>query len=88
MLQNHPDLGISQVMNPKLGQHRAPVLNSKQLTQMAAALLSGLYSYDNEDGEQFEHQNIMTDKLLESHDYALNFPEHVLMGISTAKMIN
>ena len=48
---------------------------------MAPPLLLDLYGNDKEDGEQHEHQNIMTERLLKPYDDTLNFMDHVLMGL-------
>lgn len=40
-----------------------------------------MYGNDNEDGAQHEPRNIMIERLLKPYNDALNFPDHVLMGI-------
>lgn len=40
-----------------------------------------MYGNYNEDEEQHEHRNIMNERLLKPYDKALNFPDHVLIGI-------
>ena len=77
MLQKHPNLGIFQDRNPKLGWQRPCSFNSKWQQNTAAALLLGLCGHE---ATEHYHRNRMIERSLTLYDYTLHFPNHALMG--------